>query len=169
MQFNVASLLKEPTGATRLHTIDDDLTIDGAAMHVRGQARFDRTPRGVLVRADVHGTAGGVCSRCVKPIAYPVDVEFAEQYVPTLDFSSGTAVHLEEGDEDAYRIDERNMLDLAEAVAQYWALALPMAPVCDDACRGLCHECGGEIAAPGHACTAEQVDPRWSALGRLEL
>lgn len=170
MQFNVASLLKEPAGAARIFTIDDDVAIDGAPRRIRGQARFDRTQRGVLVRADAHGAMDGLCSRCVKPIAYAVDIEFAEEYIPTIDLASGAAVQIDEGDDpDAYRIDARHMIDLAEPVAQYWALALPMAPVCDEACNGLCPVCGEEIAASEHPCTGDQIDSRWSALARLEF
>ncbi len=169
MQFNVSSLLKEPTGATREYDIDDDIKIDDARYHVAGHVRFDRTPRGVLVRAGVHGRRDDVCSRCVKPITYPVDVAFAEEYIPTIDVVTGTAVEPEEGEEDAYRIDARHTIDLAEPIAQYWALALPMAPVCDEECHGLCAVCGEEIEAAGHACTGEQIDARWSALAKLKL
>ncbi len=169
MQFNVASLLKEPTGATRTDLIDDDIRIDGALRHVRGNVRFDRTPRGVLVRASMHGTMDGVCSRCVKPIMYVIDTQFAEEYIPTIDLASGATVPLEEGEEDAYRIDARHMIDLTEPIAQYWTLTLPMAPVCDVDCRGLCPICGEEIVAAEHACTGEQIDSRWSALAKLKL
>jgi uncharacterized protein len=169
MEFNVSSLLKEPTGSTREYGIDDDIKIDGAARHVTGRVRFDRTPRGVLVRADVHGTMNDVCSRCVKPISYPVDIDIAEEYVQTVDATSGAAIETVEGEEDAYRIDARHVIDLAEAVAQYWTLALLMAPLCDEDCRGLCPVCGEEIAAAGHACTGEQIDSRWSALAKLKL
>jgi uncharacterized protein len=168
VQFNVASLLKEPTGAARADFIDDDVRIDGALRHVRGNVRFDRTPRGVLVRASAHGTMDGVCSRCVKPIVYAVDTEFAEEYIPRIDLASGAEISLEEGEEEAYRIDGRHMIDLTEPIAQYWTLALPMAPVCTNDCRGLCPICGEETSA-GHACAGEQIDSRWSALAKLEL
>ena len=169
MQFNLSSLLRESTGSTREYGIEDDVTIEGATRRVAGRARFDRTPRGVLVRADVHGTMGDVCSRCVKPITYAVDIDIAEEYIPTLDATSGAAIETVEGEEDAYRIDGQHVIDLTEAVAQYWALAVPMAPVCDDDCRGLCPICGEEIAAVGHTCSGEQIDTRWSALAKLKL
>jgi uncharacterized protein len=169
MQFNVSSLLKEPTGSTREYGIDDDIKFDSAVRHITGHVRFDRTPRGVLVRADLHGTMEDVCSRCVKPIAYPVDIDIAEEYIPRIDPTNGGVVATVEGEEDAYRIDARHMIDLSEALEQYWALELPMAPLCQEDCRGLCPICGEEIAAAGHACSGEQVDTRWAALAKLEL
>jgi uncharacterized protein len=110
-----------------------------------------------------------VCSRCVKPITFPVNIEIAEEYIPKIDLVSGAPVELEPGDEDAYRINSRHMIDLTEPVGQYWALALPMAALCDEDCKGLCPVCGEEIAAAGHACSGDQIDSRWSALAKLKL
>jgi uncharacterized protein len=169
MQFNVSSLLKEATGATREYEIDDDLVVEGERHHLIGHVRFDRTPRGILVRAQMDGTMSDVCSRCLKPITYPVHIEFEEEYRPTVDVNTGAPVALEEGDEEPYRISPRHMLDLSEPAQQYWALTLPMAPLCDEKCAGLCPVCGEEISDAGHACTREQVDARWSKLADLKL
>ncbi len=169
MQYNVASLLKEPNGSTREYQIDDDVVIDRVKRHVTGHVRFDRTPRGMLVRALLHGTMDDVCARCVRPVSYPIDLEVAEEYLPTVDLASGGPLAVEEGDEDAYRIDAHHVIDLTEATVQYWAFALLMAPLCDENCAGLCPVCGEELVSAGHTCSADQVDSRWSALGTLQL
>lgn len=169
MQFNVASLLQEPTGATREHDIDDDLHVEGEKHHVKGGVRFDRTPRGILVRAHMAGTASDVCSRCLKPLTVDVRVDFEEMYYPTIDVHTGARVDLEDGIEDAYRINDRHVIDLSEAAQQYWSMSLPMAPLCDENCAGLCPVCGEEFGAAAHACTREQVDARWSKLADLKL
>jgi uncharacterized protein len=43
-------------------------------------------------------------------------------------------------------------------------LALPLAPVCTDDCRGLCVGCGQRLddLPPDH--THEVIDPRWAGL-----
>jgi uncharacterized protein len=169
MQFNVSTLLKEHTGSTREYAIDDDLRLDGEKHHLTGHVRLDRTHDGVLVRAKLSGSMSGECSRCLKPISYPIDLQIEEEYLPSLDINTGAAVEPPEGQEDAYRINARHVLDLSQAAAQYWALALPMAPLCDEGCAGLCPLCGEEIAVEGHKCTREQVDARWSKLAQLEL
>ena len=58
MQFNVASLLKEPTGAIREFDIDDDLLIERERHHVTGHVRFDRTNIG-RPRARDHARRAG--------------------------------------------------------------------------------------------------------------
>jgi uncharacterized protein len=168
MKFNVSSLLKEPTGAVREFQIDEDVRIEGEPVRLRGTVRFDRTPEGVLVRAQLSGEAPAECSRCLKPLVSPVYVSFGEQYLPTIDIVTGARVEPAEGEEDAYRIDQRHMLDLSEPIAQYWSMALPMAPVCSEDCAGLCQECGADRTT-GHSCGGEPVDARWSKLRNLKL
>ncbi|MEX2247340.1 MAG: DUF177 domain-containing protein [Dehalococcoidia bacterium] len=168
MQFNVATLLKEPTGATREHDIDEDVRIDGTPRHLRGHVRFDRTPDGVLVRARMSGAVGDTCSRCLEPLTMTLDIAFDEEFVAAADVSTGARLPVPEGKDEAYRIDEHHVLDVTEPVLQYWAMALPMAPVCDDACRGLCPDCGQKLTdgAP-HPCSTDQLDARWEKLAQF--
>jgi uncharacterized protein len=98
----------------------------------------------------------------------PVEVAFDEEYLPTIDVHTGAPVEPPEGQEDAYRIDRRHMLDLSEPIEQYWTMALPMAPACSDDCAGICPVCGKD-RTPGHACEAEGGDDRWAKLRQLKL
>lgn len=166
MQFNVSDLLREGYGAFREFDIDDDVMIDGAQRHIQGLARFDRTPEGVLVRAKLHGRTESECSRCLRPVTLFVEFEIDEQFIPTIDPVTSAQITPPEGEEDAYRITERHMLDLTEPVRQYWSLAVPMAPVCRDDCPGLCPDCGKE-RTPDHACAGEPIDARWEKLRNL--
>jgi uncharacterized protein len=167
MLYNVASILKEHIGATREIDIDDDMPVDGRRVHLTGHARLDRTPRGILVRATMHGTHEDQCSRCLRPTSTPIDITMEEEFIPIIDVDSGVRVEMREGEEDAFRINTRHELDLREPLAQYWAMALPMAPVCADKCAGLCPRCGRE-ATGGHLCNDQPVDERWAKLARLK-
>ncbi len=168
MQFNVSELLRESYGAFREYAIDDDVSIDGASRRVTGHVRFDRVPEGVFVRATVRGAQPSECSRCLDPFTLPVDLLIEEQYVPTIDPLTSVRVTPPEGEEDAYRIDERHMVDLTLPIMQYWTMALPIAPVCDDQCQGMCETCG-ERRTSGHACAGEPDDGRWARLRDLKL
>src|SRR5688572_17586994 len=80
-----------------------------------------------------------VCSRCVEPIDVPVNATFDLRYVP----------HLENAGEDEKEIGEddlttafyrEGMLDVIDLLREQFVLALPMKPLCREACRGLCVE-----------------------------
>jgi uncharacterized protein len=169
MQFNVSTLLKEPTGATRQYDIDDDLKVDGERQRLTGHVRFDRTHDGVLVRATLSGVAHDECSRCLRPITFDVPVQFEEEYIPVVDVVTGAHVEPPEGVDDAYRISERHMLDVGEAAEQYWRMALPMAPACQEECRERCPHCGALLVDAAHECAAMQADARWAKLRGLKL
>ena len=69
------------------------------------------------------------------------------------------------GDEDAVFL-VNDLLDLEPVVHDSVVLALPMQPVCQDDCPGLCSECGVRLADdPDHHHDA--VDIRWAALQGL--
>lgn len=169
MQFNVASLLKESTGTVREYDVDGDVNIDGSPRRITGHVRFDRTPRGIFARADVEGRGEDECSRCLKRVEYDVHIKFEEEFVPTVDVNTGRHVEAPDGADDAYRIDERHTIDLGQPVRDFWGVAAPMAPVCDQACSGICPHCGAEIGADGHECENEVADSRWAALSRLKF
>ncbi|MBI5287749.1 MAG: DUF177 domain-containing protein [Chloroflexi bacterium] len=166
MLYNVSTILKEHTGASREYDVDDDVQIDGETHSLHGHVRLDRTPRGVLVRAALRGTVQAPCSRCLRPATLPIDLAIEEEFVPTIDVISGARIETLEGEEDAYRISARHELDLREPVRQYWAMAMPMAPLCREDCAGLCPACGSEMN-PEHACAQPPLDERWAKLARL--
>ena len=171
MQFNVSSFLRAPTGAVREYEIDDDVKIDdapAAARHrLRGRARMDRTTDGILVRAEMRSHLDAECSRCLRAVKVPVVLEFEEEYLPIVDVTTGARVQIPEGREDAYRINELHILDLEVAARQYWTMTEPMAPLCREDCPGLCPVCGEDMSKTGHACTADEIDARWSKLAEL--
>lgn len=163
MLFNVVTLLREPAGASREYDVDEDTVVDGNTVRLAGHVRLDHTPRGVLVRARLAGQGVGECSRCLGVALFPIDLTIEEEYIPTIDVNSGARVELQEGDTDPYRINDHHEVDLREAVAQYWAMALPMAPLCRADCPGLCPDCGAPID-DAHACRPPVVDERWAKL-----
>lgn len=169
MQFNVASLLQEQYGATREYDIDDDVVIDGATQHLIGRLRLDRTPRGILARVRLRGTMHADCSRCLTPTAAPVELMIDEEFIPTLDINSGGRIEPTETEVENYRVNRRHILDLTEAVRQYWAIVLPMAPLCSEECCGLCPHCGADLNEGEHQCPHDDEESPWAALLALKL
>ncbi|HMN30915.1 MAG TPA: hypothetical protein PKE45_22360 [Caldilineaceae bacterium] len=86
MQFNVAQLLKEPTGAVRryelvedISQIDPDLDILGPLV---GKVQLMRTNSGVMVTGELSTAVRSNCNRCLEPIAVPVRFELTENFRP---------------------------------------------------------------------------------------
>ncbi len=106
------------------------------------------------------------CGRCLEPFEIPVDSAFELRYVPA---SANTGEEEAEVAEDdlttAYYKNET--LDLGELMHEQFVLALPMKPLCSEACKGLCPECGTNLNKGTCDCRPAWTDPRLAALQGL--
>jgi len=112
------------------------------------------------VTATVSGPLVGECARCLEPFTSAVKVRFQELFALAVD--TDLADGLDE--EDSYQLDASGMLDLEPALRDAIVLELPLSPLCEDGCQGLCVECGVRLAdaGPGHG--HEQRGAMWAAL-----
>lgn len=170
MRLNVAQLLKEPTGATRSLTLDREPLLDTDDEElgtVTGDLKLTKTDRGIWVSGDVEIEVMGHCSRCLKPIVYAVPAKVDDEYLPQVDLVTGQKVrHDNEVEADTNSIDEHHELDLSETLRQYRLAGLPLAPLCQEECKGICPQCGADLNVETHDCEPE-IDPRWEKLRKL--
>jgi len=47
-------------------------------------------------------------------------------------------------------------------------LSIPLKPVCDEQCKGLCPVCGENKNERDCGCVEKQTDPRWQSLPKLK-
>ncbi|MBA3533538.1 MAG: DUF177 domain-containing protein [Ardenticatenales bacterium] len=171
MQFNVAQLLKEPTGGTRKYEIDetlDDLDPELVIQEpITGKIKFTKIPQGILMVGKLRTLLEMNCSRCLEPFDLPVTIKLEEQFRPLLDLQTGAVLPQEEDADEATLIDQKNIVDLSEVVRQALLLVLPALPVCREDCLGLCAQCGQNLNEGTCDCPQEIVDPRWEALRTL--
>lgn len=105
------------------------------------------------------------CDRCLTGLEIPVEESFDLLYVPPL------------GSEEEHELDEKDLslgfyqdgvIDLDDIAREQIELALPMARLCAEDCRGLCTECGTNLNLGECSCKDEQTDDRWVALKELK-
>jgi uncharacterized protein len=72
-------------------------------------------------------------------------------------------------DPGCFTIDEHHILDLTEAIRQYTVLAVPMKPLCNENCAGLCPSCGQNLNQGECGCPSPDTDPRWANLRRITV
>jgi uncharacterized protein len=118
--------------------------------------RMEAVSEGVLVTATAQAEVSGECARCLEPIRQHVDVRLQELFAYSPDD--------EPADAEGYSL-QGDLLDLEPALHDALVLALPLAPLCQEDCPGLCVECGVQLAqaGPGHS-HAPAIDPRWARL-----
>lgn len=167
LTWNVAGLLSDGVGADRAYDIADasiELP-DGLelASAVSGHVRLLRTNRGILADAQLTTSLAGECARCLRPLTTPIDIALEEEYLPSIDLTSGRPV--DTGTEpEALRLTDHHELDLEPSVRDAIVLAEPIAPLDRPDCPGLCAVCGLPLDEGEHDHPHDEIDPRLEAL-----
>ena len=107
------------------------------------------------------------CSRCLEPFQHGVDSHFDLRYQPHA-ANTGEAEREIEEDDLSTAFYENEQIDLGQLMREQFYLAVPMKPLCSDACRGLCPVCGANLNREKCGCTREWDDPRFAALNKLK-
>jgi uncharacterized protein len=107
------------------------------------------------------------CSRCLEPFRLPLHAAFDQRYLPFTHGSHESETEVEDDDLETsfYRDDQ---IDLDQLLREQFYLALPMKPLCQEECRGLCPQCGTNLNLATCACAPAWDDPRLEPLKNLK-
>lgn len=118
----------------------------------------------------VHVPTELTCGRCLATYASAVDSAFR------IIFRKETARHTEVEDEtelcdddliaSTYSGDE---IDLAHEIEEQVAMEIPLKPLCDEECKGLCPVCGADLNTGSCSCSREPVNLKFSALKDFKI
>ena len=129
-----------------------------AGSDLRLDVRLESVMEGVLVSGTVETEVTGECGRCLDPFTDAVTVDIQELFVYP-DSTTDTTTE----DDEVSRL-EQDLLDLEPVVRDAVVLALPMTPLCDLGCLGLCVNCGERLDELPDDHSHDVIDPRWAAL-----
>ncbi len=168
--FNIAQLLKAPTGTIRRVVVDEQDPELAADLHlvspIRGSLKLMRTTAGILVEGKLTYEVELTCSRCLEPFSRTQVIELDEEFVPVVDVTTGIALP-EPEDLDAFRLTADHVLDLSEAIRQYVILESPLQPLCNEGCKGLCSQCGANLNLGSCECQLAAAGAPEGTLGAL--
>lgn len=121
-------------------------------------------PGEYLVDGTSHFTADFACSRCVEPYPFANSSAFHLRFRPRLEITQESEeVEIAPADLDVEFYTERS-ISLRDLAAEQVQLAIPMKPLCEENCLGLCPNCGANRNREGCQCETSVVDARWGAL-----
>lgn len=158
----VASLRRRPAGSRRVFVRGpvDDLAVLAVEVPTGADVVVDLVlssyQGGIAAAGSIEAPWRAECRRCGGRVDGSVHTEVRERFVQSDQVGE---------DEDAYPLDG-DVVDLLPLVRDAVMLALPLAPLCADDCRGLCPVCGADRNAAPCGCEARR-DPRWAGLDVL--
>ncbi len=159
MKLDLSEIARIP-GSSAEHIIDLKLKdVEGMTLTapVRGSMQVSSTGRVLLMEGAVDTEVEMVCFRCGIMYRQPVHAEFQEDFVihPPLSHNGGPRVEEEEAPEARLFVAGTLDLNLDELLRQNILVSLPLKPLCEDECQGLCPRCGHRLSEGPCPCPAE--------------
>lgn len=103
------------------------------------------------------------CGRCLEPLIIPVNSELKYTLTPAPEEIEETEIELsvDEVNLGYYQEDE---IDLDPIVLEQIVLQIPIKPLCREACKGLCPQCGADLNVESCDCRVDSGDLRFAVL-----
>jgi uncharacterized protein len=134
-------------------------------------ARKGDLPAEYLADGSTTFTADFLCSRCIEPFPFANASEFHLRFRPRPEVSEESNEFEITPDELDIEFYTERFIPLRDLANEQIQLAIPMKPLCTEACLGLCPQCGTNQNGEGCSCQTAVADDRWGALAgiRAEL
>jgi uncharacterized protein len=136
-RINVGFIIHEEVGYS--HEIPFEMEKakleDFELQNLVGKVDIGRTPQGLVVQGNFEADTKLECVRCLREFTYSLDWEITELYAFNKKSVSETGLMLPE---DAH-------IDLAPLLREYAILEIPINPLHDPDCKGLCPVCGQDL------------------------
>ncbi len=136
---------------------------------IQGNLRFTNTGDLLLVRGLLHTSVELECSRCLRLFEMPLLCEVEEQVelraIAARPFEHPQVTIVPEEGDTLFL--EGNILDLTELIRQMLLVSLPIKPLHDEECKGLCPTCGADLNEGECSCERPTGHPAFAALAQL--
>ena len=146
-EFELRGPIGELSSAGTVVTAGDDVGVS---------LGLEAIPEGVVADGRITAPWQGECRRCLKEVRGSVDVDFRELF------------EREPKEGETYALGHEE-IDLDPLIREALLLALPLAPLCEADCQGICPTCGADLNEGQCGCPPAGRDPRWAALDDLHL
>jgi len=147
---------------------EEDPHLEFADARITGAVRLEKHGRDVLVRGNLAGRLELACSRCLETFTAPVAADFDLLLVPGPPSATAADEELSPDDLDLdYYTGE--IVDLESLLREQIILMLPLKPLCDETCKGLCPYCGANLNRETCTCKTDAVDSPFARLAKLKI
>lgn len=107
------------------------------------------------------------CCRCLEVFTLPIKTEFKYTLVP---IGKRIEEELELTSEDlSFGYYKNDLLELDPIIFEQILLPIPIKPLCNDLCKGLCPYCGVNLNETSCKCQTKVIDPRFAALKNINV
>jgi uncharacterized protein len=122
-----------------------------------GAVTIGRTPQGLVVQGNFSATTKLECVRCLKEFYHPLEWEITELF----------AFNNKSVSESGLLLPDDAHIDLAPLLRECALLEVPINPLHNPDCKGLCIECGQDLNVKDCGHSQHEDDSPFSVLKKL--
>ena len=168
MKIDLTEIARIP-GAHASHTFEEPLARDPDLELVEpARGTFTVTNSGPLLvlRGSMTAAVRLQCARCLEPVTVAIEAPLSEAFStrPPAEAIEDRTIDVEEPERAAFH---ENILDLTELVRQNIIVNLPIRPLCQEACPGICPRCGSTLSSGACTCPPEEPPRPLAELRKL--
>lgn len=164
---------KSTLGIHEAVDVDDVISSEkdtGTLSRIRIDGELSAIQQNFLFHGTVTGTYASPCDRCLAPAETNETVEVSWLFEPGESpdvmeaFAASETTDAEEDevgsdeDDDQARYYDGETIDLASHAWEELMIATPTKLYCNDACKGLCPQCGINLNTASCACVDEEIE-----------
>jgi uncharacterized protein len=109
------------------------------------------------------------CGRCLESFAAPAAIDFDLLLVPGPPTADAADEELSLTDLDLDYYTGEKTVDLESLLREQIILMMPLKPLCDETCKGLCPRCGANLNRETCTCQTGAVNSPFARLAKLKI
>ena len=136
-RINVGFIIHEETGYNHEIPFElDRIKLDDLELQdLTGEVIIGRTPQGLIVQGKFSADTKLECVRCLREFDFSLNWDITDLY----------AFNKKSISESELLVPDDAHIDLAPLIREYALLEIPISPLHDPNCKGLCPECGEDL------------------------
>ena len=136
-RINVGFIIHEETGYSHEIPFElDRIKLDDLELQdLTGEVIIGRTPQGLIVQGKFSADTKLECVRCLREFDFSLNWDITDLY----------AFNKKSLSESELLVPDDAHIDLAPLIREYALLEIPISPLHDPHCKGLCPECGQDL------------------------
>ncbi len=158
-RINVGFIIHEEVGYSHEIPLElEKIVLDDLELrNLTGTVTIGRTPQGLVMQGNFSAETTIDCVRCLKEFNFPLTWEITELY----------AFNQKSVSESELLVPDDAHIDLAPLIREYALLEIPIKPLHDPDCKGLCIECGQDLNIKDCGHNQDSDDSPFSVLKKL--
>lgn len=149
------------------HWREEDPGLEFSQAAMSGTVNLTKHGHDILVRGRLAGELSLSCGRCLEPFSVPAEAEFDLLLVPAPqgEVSEDEELSAQQLDLDFY---SGEIVDLEAIIREQIILMMPLKPLCQEDCKGLCPVCGANLNLETCSCKTAKSDSPFAKLAKLK-